>query len=178
MGGHFEKIVFNCLQGIEEEFDADYHTKDLAAKDVATLHKMSAGKFGTDESGLFKLLCSRPTQHLKKVNTMYADKHDVTLFKVMEDELGGQCRDATLFLLGMKLKPYATVAKLIKTVCKGIGTNELLLTSIMIRYQKILKEVMPAYEELYGESLKERIRSEAGGDYGRLLQELCEAADD
>lgn len=109
---------------------------------------------------------------------MYANKHDVTLFKVMEEELGGQCRDATLFLLGMKLKPYETVAKLIKKVCKGIGTNELLLTSIMVRYQKILKDVIPAYEELYGESLKEKVKSEAGGDYGRLLKELCEAAED
>ena len=175
LGGHFETIVFNCLQGIEEAFDAQYHTADLVAKDVATIYKMSEGKFGTDESGLFKLLCARPSEHLTKVNLAYADKHDVTLFKVMETELGGKTRDATLFLLGMKIKPYATVAKLIKTACKGVGTNEMLLSATLIRYQICLKEVMVAYQELYGQSLKEMLKSEIGGDFRRLLTELCDA---
>lgn len=176
LGGDFEKVVFNCLQGIEEAFDPDYHTADLVAKDVATIFKMSEGKFGTDEAGLFKLLCARPSEHLKKVNLGYADRHDVTLFKVMETELGGKTRDATLFLLGMKIKPYATVAKLLKTACKGAGTNEMLLSATLIRYQICLKEVMTAYQELYGQSLKETLKSEIGGDFRRLLTELCDAA--
>jgi annexin A13 len=176
MGGHFEKLIFNCLQGIEEAYDPGYHTEDLVAKDVAALYKMGEGKFGTDESGLFKLLCARPSEHLKKVNMAYADRHDVTLFKVMETELGGQTRDATLFLLGMKLKPYATIAKLINTASKGIGTNERLLSSTLIRYQICLKEVMVAYEELYGQSLQELLKGEVGGDFRRLLKELCDAA--
>lgn len=176
LGGHFEKLIFNCLQGIEETYDAGYHTEDLVNKDVAALYKMSEGKFGTDESGLFKLLCARPSQHLKKVNQAYADKHDVTLFKVMDDELKGQLRGATLYLVGMKIKPYETVAKLIKTACKGVGTNEFLVASIVIRYQICLKEVMGAYEELYGESLKATLKSEVKGDFGRLLQEICSAA--
>jgi hypothetical protein len=137
---------------------------------------MGEGKFGTDESGLFKLLCARPSEHLKKVNLAYADRHDVTLFKVMDDELRGKTREATLYLLGMKIKPYDTAAKMIRTACKGIGTKELLLSSIIIRYQICLKEVMAAYEELFGETLKETLKSEVHGDFGRLLQELCDAA--
>lgn len=176
LGGDFEKLIFNCLQGIEEAFDPGYHTDDLVAEDVAAFYQMGEGKFGTDESGLFKLLCSRPSEHLKKVNLAYADKHDVTLFKIMEDELKGHSRDATLYLIGMKIKPHTTVAKLIKTACKGAGTNELLLSSTIIRYQICLKEVMAAYEELYGESLKGMLKGEIGGDFRRLLQELCDAA--
>lgn len=137
---------------------------------------MGEGKFGTDEAGLFKLLCSRPNEHLEAVNQAYADKYDVTLFKVMDSELGGHSRAATLYLLGMKIKPYETVAKLIKEACKGIGTNELLLSCTIIRYQICLKEVMEAYEELYGQTLQELIKSEVGGDYRRLLNELCDAA--
>jgi len=178
LGGHYEKLISNCLQGIEEEFDKDYHTAELVKKDVEALYKMSAGKFGTDESGLFKLICSRPLQHMKKVNTVYADRHDVTLFKVMQDELGGHTRDACLFLVGMKIKPFQTVAKLLNTAMKGIGTNELLLASVIIRYQRILKGVMKAYEELYGHELQAQLKKEVGGDFGRLLQELCDAAED
>jgi hypothetical protein len=175
LGGTFEKLVFNCLQGSEEEYDPDYHTDKKVHEDVATLYQMGEGKFGTDESGLFKLLCCRPSEHLKKVNLAYTDKHDVTLFKVLDNELGGQTRDATLFMLGMKLKPYATVAKLIKKSCKGMGTNELLLSSTIIRYQICLKEVMLAYTELYGGTVQALIKSEVGGDFKRLMTEICDA---
>ena len=85
LGGIFEKIVVTCLQGIEEDFDPGYHNDDLVDEDVAAFYQMGEGKFGTDEAGLFKLLCTRPSEHLKKVNLAYADKHDVTLFKVMDD---------------------------------------------------------------------------------------------
>jgi hypothetical protein len=176
LGGTFEKLVFNCLQGLEEDLDPGFHTDDLVDQDVDTFYSLGEGKFGTDEGGLFKLLCSRPSEHLKKVNLKYAEKHDVTLFKVMDGELGGDTRDATLFLLGMKLKPYITVAKLIKEACKGAGTNELLLSCTLIRYQLVLKEVMLAYVELYGDTLQELIKSEVGGDYKRLLVEMCDAA--
>jgi annexin A7/11 len=176
LGGNFEKLVFHCLQGLEEDVDPGYHTDDLVDEDVDAFYAMGDGKWGTDEGGLFKLLCSRPAEHLKKVNLKYAEKHDVTLFKVMDTELGGDTREATLFLLGMKLRPYETIAKLIKKACKGSGTNELLLSCTLIRYQIVLKEVMLAYVELYGDTLQELIKSEVGGDYKRLLVEMCDAA--
>ncbi len=176
LGGTFEKLIFHCLQGIEEAFDPGYHNDDLVDEDVASFYEMGEGKFGTDEAGLFKLLCTRPSEHLKKVNLAYADKHDVTLFKVMDDELKGDCRDATIFLVGMKIKPYETIAKLIKEACEGIGTKELLLASTIIRYQICLKKVMEAYEELYGKTLQASLKKEVGGDFQRLLKELCDVA--
>lgn len=143
---------------------------------VEELYKMGEGKFGTDEAGLFKLLCSRPSEHLIAVNQAYADKHDVTLFKVMDDELRGDAQDAAMYLIGMKIKPFETVAKMIKRSFKGIGENELLLSCTIIRYQMHLKEVMAAYEELFGQTLQEVLKKEIGGDYRRLLTGLCDAA--
>jgi hypothetical protein len=175
LGGSFEQVVVNCLQGSEEVYDPEYHTDDLVKEDLATLYRMGEGQFGTDEAGLFKILCSRPAEYLKKVNLEYADKYDVTLFKVMELEMGGDTRDATLFMLGMKLKPYETICKLIKTACKGAGTNEMLLSCTIIRYQLCLKEVMLAYTEMFGDTLQATIKSEVGGDYKRLLVEICDA---
>jgi hypothetical protein len=35
----------------------------------------------------------------------------------------------------MKLKPFPTIAKLVKSACAGIGTNEMLLIDTIIRYQ-------------------------------------------
>lgn len=57
------------------------------------------------------------------------------------------------------------------------GTNELLLTCTLIRYQKHMKEVKEAYQELKGKSLEEEIKSETGGDYERLLLEIVAAGE-
>mmetsp|Transcript_139811 Transcript_139811/g.198021 ORF Transcript_139811/g.198021 Transcript_139811/m.198021 type:complete len:328 (-) Transcript_139811:189-1172(-) len=176
LGGNFEKLIFNCLQGSEEEYDPGFHDDAKVDEDVAALYEMGQGRWGTNESGLFKILCSRPSEHLKKVNAAYADKHDVTLYHVMEKELGGDTKDATVFLLGMKLRPYETIVKLIEKATKGIGTNELLLSCTIIRYQICLKEVMHTYIEMKGDTLQELIKKEVGGDYRRLLLAICDNA--
>ena len=79
-------------------------------------------------------------------------------------------------MLGMKIKPHVTVAGLVDKACKGFGTNELLLTTVLIRFQKILKEVMVAHVEEYGQSIEDRVRSETGGDYEKVLLAICETA--
>lgn len=70
--------------------------------------------------------------------------------KAFEKELKGNVKKAAMFTLGMKLKPYETIAALIKEACAGIGTDELLLTCCLIRYQEVMREVMSAHIELYG----------------------------
>lgn len=178
LGGNLEKLIFNCLQGSVEEFDPEHHNTELVNQDVDTCFEAGQGSFGTNEAGFFKVLCARPTEHLKAVNLAYAEKHGFTLFKALETELGGTVRDASIFMLGMKLKPYETVAKLIEKACAGFGTNELLLTCAIIRYQPVLKSVMEAHIELFSESVEERIKSECGGDYENILLAVCAAADE
>ena len=151
VGGDLEKILFNCLQGAEEPYDPSFHTDKKAEEDAAELHKAGQGNFlGTAEKKLFKILCASPPEYLKKVNLLYADKYGYTLFKALEKELRGDSEDAAMFMLGMKLKPYETVAKLINESFAGIGTNELLLMCTLIRYQAIMKHVQEAHIELFG----------------------------
>lgn len=85
---------------------------------------MILGKWGTDETSLFKLLCAAPPQFLAWINTTYADKYGVTLPTLMENELSGKAEKAAVFLVQMKLKPFEAVAHLIKSACKGLGTDE------------------------------------------------------
>jgi annexin A7/11 len=177
LGGALEQLVFNVLQAAEETYDPGFHTTEKMQEDVEKLYKMGQGKMGTDEKGLFKLLCAAPPEYLTKLNLMYADKHGYTLVKTMEKELGGAVEKAAMFMVGMKLKPIEEVAKLIHTACAGLGTNELLLTSALIRYQGILKEVMLAHVELYGKTIRDRVNEECGGDYKLVLLEILEAAE-
>lgn len=177
LGGDLESLVFNVMQAAQEGYDEEYHNDDKIEKDVDELYGHGTGKWGTNEKAMFKILCAAPPEYLKKLNLAYAEKHGYTLPKVLEKELGGHVQDAAMFMVNMKLKPYEAVAKLIDKACRGFGTNELLLTATLIRNQMILKEVDAAHTELYSQTLHDRIKSETGGDYRKLLLELVASAE-
>lgn len=164
------------MQAGEEAYDPQYHTSDKAAEDAEIIYKKGQGKwFGTDEKSIFKILCASPPEHIQNISQVYSDKYGYTLFKAMEKELSGNVRDGTLFVLGLKMRPFETIAKLIKTACAGIGTDEMLLTCCLIRYQHVMKDVMGAHIELFGKSIHDRVRSEAGGKYKALLLAILNA---
>lgn len=171
-GGSFKKVLVASLQAAEEEWDPDYHTEEKAAEDAETIYENGQGRFGSDPEQLVKTIVMSPPKHLKMVNFQYADKYGYTLLKALEEELGGDGESAALFTLSMKLKPYETVAKLIKSACAGFGTDELLLTCCIIRYQDLLPHVCMAHEELFEKSIQTRVKDECRGDYERLLLTL------
>jgi len=168
-GGDLEDFLIMCAQAIEDAYDPEIHTDAKAKEDAEAFYKAGEGKWGTNEKALFKLICTSPPEHLEKVNELYTSKYDVTLFKALEKEFRGKAEDAVVHALGMKLRPYETVAKLFKTACKGIGTDEILLTSAVVRYQNIMPQVNEAHKELYGKSIQTLIMKETGGDYLKLL---------
>ena len=169
VSGALKKVVVGSLQAAEEEYDLDYHTDDKAKEDAEAVFEAGQGRWGTDENKIVKLVVMSPPKHLKLVNEHYCDKYGYTLFKAIEKELGGESEGALLFTLGIKLKPFVTIANLIKSACKGIGTDELLLTCTLIRYQNHLPHVCMAHEELFEKSLQTRIKKECRGDYENLL---------
>mmetsp|Transcript_21870 Transcript_21870/g.30733 ORF Transcript_21870/g.30733 Transcript_21870/m.30733 type:complete len:346 (-) Transcript_21870:171-1208(-) len=170
LSGNISKLATSCLQGAEAEFDNDYHTIEQAIEDAKEFYKAGQGRwFTTDGKNLFKLLAESPPKYLKMINDAYADKYGYTLFKALEKNLGGIAEDAALFTIGMKLKPYETVAKLIKKACAGLGTNELLLTCCLIRYFDILPQVNTAHIELFNKSIRDRVNHETSGNYNRVL---------
>lgn len=171
-GGTFKKVLVACLQGAEEEWDPDYHTEEKAAEDAEAIYEVGQGRLGSNPEELVKTIVMSPPKHLKKVNFQYADKYGFTLLKALEEELGGDGESAALFTLGIKLKPYETLSKLIKSACAGFGTDELLLTCCIIRYQDILPHVCMAHEKLFEKSVQKRVKDECRGDYERLLLTL------
>jgi hypothetical protein len=174
MGGDFEKLIFTCLQATEETYDPGFHNAEKMKEDAEKLYKMGQGKFGTDEAGLFKILCVSSTTFNE---LLYAEKYGFTLVKAMETEFRGTTGPAAMFMLNMKVKPYEAIANLIETACKGFGTNELLLTCTVLRYQRIMKEVMLAHIELFGKTVQDSLQGEVGGNYRALLMTVLESSD-
>lgn len=171
--GDMERLVFNCMQACEEVYDPQFHTNDRAVEDAEIIHKKGQGRWGTDERGIFKVLCASPPEHLENISKEYAEKYGYTLMKAMEKEMTGEVQLACLHMLGMKLKPYETLAKLIRDACAGFGTDELLLTCTLIRSQAVMASgVQAAHIEMYGKTIQDRIRHEASGDYKSLLLQI------
>ena len=165
--------MFNCIQAGEQPYDPQFHTSEKAKEDAEIIYKKGQGKFfGTDEKGIFKVLCQAPPQHVENISKEYAEKYGYTLLKGLEKELGGNVAKATLHMVGMKIKPYETIAHLIKSACAGMGTDELLLTCCLIRYQGVMKDVMTAHIELFGKTVHERVREETKGKYKTLLLQI------
>lgn len=172
--GDLKAFVMAACQGAEEEFDPDYHNEEKAMEDSKVLHKACTGFWGADETAMAKILVMSPPKYLKILNSVYADKYGYTLMKAFEKELNSKGGDAAKFAVGMKLKPFDTMSMLIKKATRGLGTNEVLLTSCLIRYQDLLSMVYVAHEVLFEKSIHTRIRDETSGAYKTILLALVD----
>jgi hypothetical protein len=174
--GKFERLLFNALQGIEEEYDPEYHTEAKAEEDAEAFYEAGQGRWGTDESSIFKLLCASPPEHLYTVNEIYVEKHGYTVWKAIQKELSGTVEDATFYLWEFKMKPAEAAAAQIKKACAGFGTDEEALSCCIVRYHKILDSVVGAHEALYDKTLQKRIESETRGDYEKFLVQVINSS--
>lgn len=162
------------LEGKEEEYDANTDTTSKAEQDAEKMRSMGEGRWGSNENGIVKLICKSSPKYLQLLNSKYEEKYGHDLVKAMEKELNGKLEKGILTVLQMKLNPYEQVARMIHNAYKGIGTRELLLTTYMIRYQFIMKEVDSAHQSLYKKSIKNLVKFETSGDYERLLVEIVD----
>jgi hypothetical protein len=174
VGGDLKKILLSAVQAAEEEYDLDYHTQDKAEEDAKAIYDAGQGRWGTHESKIAKIVVLSPPKYLKLLNGVYADLYGYTLFKAFEKEFNHLGGEAALYTLGMKLKPFETLAKLIKKACAGWGTNEVLLTSTIIRCQDLMTHVSVAHEKLFEKSIHTRVKDECSGDYKKVLLALLD----
>lgn len=176
LSGDLKKLAMACVQGMEEKFDPSYHNASKAEEDAKTFYKAGQGRWGTDEKTLFEIICKSPPQYLKMVDNAYVKKNGINLERALEKELSGNAKKAAVFELGMKLKPYETIAALIKSTCAGLGTDEIGLSCAILRYQHILPRVMVEHTNLYSKTIQDRVCSETSGDYKNLLVKMIHVA--
>lgn len=169
VGGDMKKILLSAVQAAEEAFDPGYHTEAKAKQDAEEIYKAGQGRWGTNEAKMAKIIVLSPPKYLKILNSVYADMYGYTLLKAFDKEMSGIAGEAASFALGMKLKPFETIATLIKKACAGFGTDELLLTCCLIRYQNLMEPVAVAHEQLFDKTIHKRVKDETGGNYEKLL---------
>ncbi|KAL7537291.1 hypothetical protein ACHAXR_009089 [Thalassiosira sp. AJA248-18] len=174
LGGDLKCLLMMILddEAEEEKYDPEVHTEEKAEDDAKLFDKAGFSQLGSDEEGLFKVILRSPPEHLKQVNYKYVDRTGHSITKSLEEELGGDAKDAAVHLVNMKLKPIDTAVRLIEKSMKGVGTDEYILTTAILRYQALLGEILPAYEEECGETLEEQVKSELRGDFEKLIVKM------
>jgi hypothetical protein len=110
---------------------------------------MEDAEYIHDKTNVFEIICAAPPEHLQQISKAYQEQYNITLEKAIEKGLGGKAKDGLGILVGMKLEPYETMAKLFKKACAGIGTNDFLLLTCVVRFQTVIKRVMAAHFDLF-----------------------------
>ena len=148
------------------------HTKTKAKMDAKEFYEAGQGRCGTNEQKMLDIICLSPSQHLQEVNNLYVERHGFTLWKALELEVKTGVRSAAVFNVSMRLRPHITIAILINEACKGIGTDILLVTACIIRYQNILPRIMEAYIGWFGETIQDLMKRELKGPFKKNYLQL------
>jgi hypothetical protein len=127
-------------------------------EEIELLKKAYSKKYNKDKDlSISILVASELSGVLKKVNLdlacLLAMEEMHTLPYVMTTLNERWRKSCAIFHLNMKLNmnPYKTAAEHIKSICAGIGTDEVGLSCAILRYQHILPHVMVEHITLLGQ---------------------------
>jgi len=169
--GDFKHILISLLQGGRSDSKEVHEGK--AKEEAEALYKAGVDKVGTDEGVFNKIFCTTSYRQLRAVFHEYKKMTEKDIEKAIDKEFGGDTQ-ATFqaVTLVAKYRP-AYFAKLLFKSMKGAGTNEALLTRVMVSRSEIdLKQVETAFHAMFGKSLKDYIKGDTRGDYENMLVAL------
>ncbi|KAI9895814.1 hypothetical protein PsorP6_019563 [Peronosclerospora sorghi] len=175
--GDFQTIILASLQAELVPYDAIIHNASKVEADVEKLYKTDRGKMDTDKKGYVGVLVSSPPELLRFVAAGYEKKYGESLIKAAAHEFSGHAEKAVLFLIRMITEPLELLAELFDSAMKGFVTDENALSSAVVRYHIVLRDIKPVYKKKYGKELSDRIAEEVSGDYGELLLSVFNARD-
>ena len=172
--GDLRNLLISLLQCNRNE---NKHINELELdKEVQALYDAGEGQWGTDESIFNKIFTTKSGAELYYINKAYIKATGKSLFKVIESEFSGDLQKLLKTVLLAQANPPEYFADRIYQACKGMGTNEKLLTRILVTRDEIdLKEINKVYVTKYNKTLIEQIKDECSGDYKNLLIALVKS---
>nr|CAI5827385.1 unnamed protein product [Callosobruchus analis] len=130
---------------------------DQATEDAAKLAEAGELQMGTDESAFNAVLCARSYAHLRAVFQEY---------EKLTGEFSGNAESGFLAIIRAIQDAPKYFAKQLNNAISGAGTDDNTLMRIVVTRSEIdMEDIKRAYASKYGESLREAIKSDAGGNY-------------
>lgn len=169
----FRSLIFGIIYaGRDESPEVDL---ELVQEDIDNLQGCDGGAGGTKEEHFQACLEERSWIHLRRLFNSYKDVAGET----MESFIG----KSEVYSDVMK-ESYITVVKIIRNEAdfyaerlresiEGIGTDdETLISTIVLRSEIDLVDIIMKYEVIYGTSLEDDVIGDTSGDYKNLLLKL------
>ncbi|XP_047016938.1 annexin A3 isoform X2 [Ictalurus punctatus] len=176
VSGDFGKTLITLAEGKRDESKNVDAAK--AKADAKVLYEAGEKKWGTDESKFIDILCHRSVPQLRQTLVEYKNLSGKTLQQSIESEMSGNLEEVLVAIVKCVKSVPAYMAELLHKSMKGAGTNEAVLTRIMVSRSEIdMMDIKAEYKKLFGRSLYSDIESDTGGDYRKTLLGICGADD-
>jgi len=145
----------------------------MSLEDAAKSFQKAMKGFGTDESRIIKEICAHSNSQRQEIKRHYLTMFGHTLEEDLKSEISGNFLDGVLGLL-MPHDEYE--ASCIRGAIKGVGTCEQVIIEILCsKDAPQIEKLNKAYKKVYSRDLQEDLKSEQGGDLGRIFRSLTTA---
>jgi len=170
--GDFRKLLISLLQcnrSTNKNPDLD-ECKRIANE----LYEAGEKKLGTDEPIFNKYFALSSPNELLVISREYHKLTGNLLTKAIEKEFSGDIKNLLKAILYAQISPSEYFATRIREAVKGAGTNETILTRVIVtRIEIDFPIINQYYKQLYGKDMVKDIEDDVSGDYKTLLLTLC-----
>ena len=166
-----EELFTMALAATRAEESAPFDPAGIE-RDVHDFYAATAGRAGTDQLTVCRILTSRSNGQIRAIAQQYAARHHNPLSTVIAREFSGHMKDALLLIVGRAEDRAMTDAVQLEETMKGVGTKDELLVQRVIRVhwdREACDQVKRAYRYKYQKDLTSRIRGEVSGHVESLL---------
>lgn len=175
ISGDFQKLIVSLLQSKRStNQDPD---KDKCQKIAKELYNAGEKELGTDEPVFNKIFALSSPHELIVISREYHKLTGHLLTKAIDQEFSGDIKKLLKTVLYALISPSEYFASRIHEAVDGIGTNEKMLTRILVTRAEIdLMKIKKYYKMLYDKDMVEDIKGDISGDYKDLLISICDRA--
>jgi annexin A7/11 len=170
--GNFRNLLISLIQGNRSTNQTP--DKDECEKIANELYKAGEKKIGTDEPVFNKYFSLSSPHELLVISREYHKLTGNLLTKAIDKEFSGDVKKLLKTILYAQISPSEYFASRINDAVRGLGTNEKILSRVIVSRNEIDLPIMKQYyKQLYGKDMVKDIEDDVSGDYKKLLLALC-----
>ncbi|CAH8610843.1 unnamed protein product [Heterobilharzia americana] len=120
------------LKAIPDKGVESIRNKELAEVDAKDLHASGAGRIGTSEKRITRIICNRTPFQLYLTSEVYAKMYGKTLLEHIESETSGDYRKLLVSVLRYAIDRPGLIANWLHDAMAGLGTKDYALMRLLI----------------------------------------------
>ena len=170
--GDLERLLVSILQCKRSENNNPNQSE--CANLAKELFDAGEKKWGTDSSIFNKIFTGCSPTEIACIAREYHKISGHTILDGIDKEFSGNTKKALRSIVYALISPSEYFATRVQDAIKGFGTNDHLLIRVLITRDEIdMPQIKQYYKQLYGNDMVEDIKKDIGGDYKKLMVELC-----